>query len=210
MLVYGMMAIYGRLKSGILKLMAIIKKATYSGQQTTDALSGKLTFEQGQGRIVGRDENNLPQLVISTNPFEMKVAKAGFDVLTAPNEDLIFNSSQNIFKIVDSNSITFNKPAANWLGTGIYTHNLGYVPAVIAFVQNSGTLTQIPLHTPVQIGYGADNGKIALSIYPDLITSTNITFRCFTPSMSGPFGNINYDQSIDITIKFYLLQESAN
>lgn len=187
-----------------------------SGQQATDSLNGKLTFEQDKNRIVGRDENNLIRMLILANgsDFVMKVSKEGFDALTASNEDLIFNSSQNIFKIVDSDTVTAPVATATMTAstmaygsaTTTIPHGLSYAPNVIGVVTEVvGTPQGRPM--PFIITSGSNTIQI-IQTYQVGADDTNIyvyssiqVWRSAvdTRSDSTPSGTI---------IKYYILQES--
>lgn len=187
-----------------------------SGQQATDSLNGKLTFEQDKNRIVGRDENNLIRMLILANgsDFVMKVSKEGFDALTASNEDLIFNSNQNIFKIADSDTVTAPVATATMTAstmaygsaTTTIPHGLPYAPNVIGIVTEVlGTPQGRPM--PFIITSGSSTIQI-IQTYQVGADDTNIyvyssiqVWRSAvdTRSDSTPSGTI---------IKYYILQES--
>lgn len=187
-----------------------------SGQQVTDSLNGKLTFEQDKNRIVGRDANNVPRLLILADgtEFAMKVSKAGSNVLTATGNNLIFNSGQNIFKIASSASVTAPVATATMTastmayGTATTTipHGLSYAPNVIGvvtefvgaaqgrpmpFIVTSGSNT-------IQIIQNYQVGADATNIY---VYSTIQVWRSAvdTRSDSTPTGTI---------VRYYIMQES--
>lgn len=58
---------------------------TSTGDQVTDALDGKTTFEQGKNRIIVKDENNIPRIILGYLPdgtIGLVISKEGVDVLT--------------------------------------------------------------------------------------------------------------------------------
>lgn len=129
--------------------MAEIKS---EGSPITDAINGKLTFEQGNNRIVGRDTNNLMRLLISAqnDDFVIKISESGVDVESATNDQLVFNSAQNIFKIVDSDTVLadfagFSAHASPVSSLEVVTlfavdHNQGRLPAIMMFYGDGSTL----------------------------------------------------------------------
>lgn len=136
------------------------------------------------------------------NKFGLKVAKDGFDVLTAVNADLVFNSEQNVFKIVQTGTITVTKPAGVYTGDATVTHNLGFTPSVMAF---SGENGGVPLPDFSIFTSGTDGGKIWRLVCISSVTTTAVTFSYDTPSIGfGTTGPLTVD------IKYYLLQETAN
>lgn len=182
---------------------------TSNDQQSTDSLNGKLTFEQDKNRIVGRDEDNKIGLLIGTDPFVVKIAKDGFDVLTAGNDDLIFNSSQNVFKIITSYTLilpamSLNTGGANYaVGTPqtISTpHGLSAVPAILAFWAAGSDYIPLPWTTSGQFGSGGFS-------YVERYAYATPTVVGVSGAISGY--NINTTQPTT-TIKIFVLQETVS
>lgn len=190
--------------------MAVETNVTYAGQSKVDALSGKLNFEQGEGRIVGRDDNNITRLLINTNPFEMKVSKEGFDAFTAANDELIFNSSQNVFKIVFSgtatlDALTINTGGASWSAsvgsnTLVIPHGLGYVPAILAYWDIGGEYSPLPITRTITAA-GSSFMMYSILAFVDA-TNIKLSSELTGYNVNTSFGSVN--------IKYYLLQETAN
>ncbi len=71
--------------------------------------------------------------------YGVKVSQEGNDVYDAADENLVFNSDNNLFKIHSVAEATLSVPNP-WPATNTQTatvaHNLGYTPAVMAFVDN--------------------------------------------------------------------------
>ena len=95
-----------------------------SGQKSTDALSGGLKFEQDNNRIIGRDENGIPNLIISNVPSEaplIEISIGGNDVLTCTDDKKIMTSKyQNLFSYAGPENLTLNYLAS----TGTITGNM--------------------------------------------------------------------------------------
>lgn len=133
--------------------------------------------------------------------YGLKVSPESVDVYTAADDDLVFNSSQNVFKIVDSGTVTI--PVISGVpgsSTVTYTHNLGYIPVVLAFSGASGDGAMLP-----NIGWnagGVNDGKIFRQVYTSVVSTTQVTFA----RIEGATGSIGIAEPI----KFFLLQESAN
>lgn len=144
------------------------------------------------------------------NKFGLKVAEDGVDVLTASDDGLIFNSEQNVFKIVVSSTAAQSVPslAQDVTDTLTVPHNLGYIPAVIVFLNGTGStyLTAnryYPLPQSVSV-------KVGATYYPGIIynfnvDSTNIYFTVTNSSAATPITDIG-----TANWKYYLLQETAN
>lgn len=148
--------------------------------------------------------------------YGLKVSKPGYDVHTAADEDLIFNSSQNIFKIVGTYDITSPSyttavVAAGDVGLDVsatsVAHGLSFIPALVAYIADSGTY--YPLN---RVTWGIDAGNIkygqfAFQVYAD---ATDITFQIITfLSAIGAASGVSAS-STGFTIKVYALQETAN
>lgn len=135
----------------------------------------------------------------STGAYSVKIAKPGFNAYDAVNSNLVFNSSQNVFKIVQSGTVTLPGTTAGTTGTVAYNHNLGYYPIVLAYMAFAGSYLTLPYIN--LITSGANDGKVASIIHWATDTST-VTFywdvATFTSNTSS------------VSIKLYLLQESAN
>lgn len=186
-----------------------------SGGPTTNALNGKLNFEQDKNRIIGRDDNNLGRLLIisDVDDFSMKVSKPTKEVIGADDDDLIFNSNQNVFKIVKAGVETVTTPTplvANTTYSKTYSHGLGYVPAFLGYVT-------LPASTNVVTGYSGTN--IMTTPY-SLQISVGTQDRPVVALIRADINNLYFEvinyQSTGITdangnwvFRYYLLQESA-
>lgn len=143
--------------------------------------------------------------------YGLFVSKPTFDVFTAADDELIFNSGQNVFKIVQSGTIespalSIADPGAQYASDDAITsleHGLGYKPAVIGYLDNLGVYYQLPFYFPRGTGTSAAIAWPFLQISVD-DTNVNLNFNVtvFDQSWSSTVG--------DFTVKYYLLQETAN
>lgn len=147
----------------------------------------------------------------------LKVAKAGIEVGTATNDQLIFNSSQDVFKIVASNESTLTPPASWGSGVAItntISHNLGFPPAFQAYV------------TIPNIGAGFPQEGKLINV-PAFITLTNsptvrgsliyIQVLAYSDTSNLYLSVINTTDStlsgynlLPFICKYYILQETAS
>ncbi len=127
----------------------------------------------------------------------LKVAQPNIEVGTATNSQLIFNSSQDIFKIVLTGTATIPAIATNGYAHVTVTHNLGYKPGVIAFTTYGGTNYPLPY---LDID---NNGLVLQLVNAQNITNTTIDFWQALPSTTVPQG------AAAAPVKYYLLQETA-
>lgn len=78
--------------------------------------------------------NNTSTLV-SVQDYGLKIAKAGFDVLTAPEQELLFNSSWPSLQIVHVKEYTLVGYSPN----DVVAHEMPFVPLAIGFVSTDSS-----------------------------------------------------------------------
>lgn len=132
----------------------------------------------------------------TANKFGFKVAEDGVDVLTASDDQLLFNSEQNVFKIVKTGTVSVDAVSPGSSTYTTVTHNLGYVPAAVAYADVDGIYAALP-YTTINTSTGTVAGSIQY-----IITSSTIVF--FSTSSSVGVGFTELD------IRYYLLRETAN
>jgi hypothetical protein len=112
--------------------------------------------------------------------FGIKVSKPGYDVKSASPENLVLLSSQNLFKVKQEGAFSITVPANQGYGETIINHNLGYIPAVFAYVE---------------IYYGQNKrGKIPCGgdgVFRAEISTASVKFRIDMP----PGGIVNYNRT---------------
>lgn len=167
----------------------------------------------------------------STGAYSMKVAKPGYNAFDAPDDQLIFNSNQNVLKIVKSGTavLSFNFPSLG-VGTGglvgesggsqlTIPHGLGYVPVVSVYANqfssgevyvpiSSGSIASFALNNFPQIVLGTASQTSTIYAYSIAADNTNLyidIFRSYARNASTVDGI-----SGTIDIKYYLFQETAN
>lgn len=145
----------------------------------------------------------------SDGSIALKVAKSGQEVDSATNSQLVFNSTQDTFKIVSKNSAAFSFTSGG-AGPGSTTvtinHNLGYVPiiqpevTITTLTNGSPGIYPLPFFVP-GLGGGTTNVFILLSyLRVSGINSTSVTFEVGIQAPSQTFAG---------TITCYFLQETA-
>lgn len=169
---------------------------------------GRLISNEDRTKII-KDASGTPRILFGEGPdqfYGMKVSQEGIDVTSANNDELVFNSDQNVFKIVQTGTASVTKPATTTSGTQTIAHNLGYAPQIIAYLYDSDDNTYNP--TPVMgISWsGANAGKFNI-LYEAFVDNTNIYLRVITPDTGA---NTLYTNAYTFSFKYYLLQESAS
>jgi hypothetical protein len=192
-----------------------IPSSTARGQMQLGAPN--IFTDSSNRRIMVQDDNQVNTVELGnigmdssgTQLWGLKVAQPGVDVTTAADNQLIFNSQQDVFKIVKSGPVSLTIPAGYGVGS-VYTvtvnHNLGFIPAHLVYFNpgpalgftNSEYLT-LPW-SYLETGITAD-GAVILIQFTAFATATQLTIQAVTCTTSGFFNG-------DIPFKYYLLQES--
>lgn len=140
------------------------------------------------------------------------VTKPGIDVTSAKSpDDFIFNSNQNVFKIVKTGFLTIPgysggpSSAGNYLtytSTTTEHHGLSYVPAVLGYYSDTSSTSFLPLPYSIALGSGTTASwfSVSIQVYEDIIEAESVTTIT---------GNTTFTNG-DITVKYYLLQESLH
>lgn len=189
--------------------------------QATMATTVNQNFEQiaaeNRSKVV-RDESGTDRIIFGRYPdgnYGLKVSKPGVDVSTAEDNDLIFNSSNNLFKIVDSGTVPMTLPdIPNGTKADVsqtVAHNLGYSPLVIAFItqtnpQSPAVETRLFGASSVQ-AKSVSTAGVVISYVSDekvIASATNVTFNWSVSNAAG-----YAQQAQTATIKYYLLSETA-
>lgn len=138
--------------------------------------------------------------------YGMKVSKDGVDVTKADDNELVFNSNQDIFKIVkkDSVTITIGSSTLNW---ATVRHDLGFTPIVTAFLNNVGISSIFEVGTiplPTSLSTSIDVGAGTVITRASIFTAaddTNLYIICFNAT-GGSLGSFQ--------VTYYYQQETAD
>lgn len=116
----------------------------------------------------------------------IKVSKPSFDVKTETDiKNMIFSSEKNVFghRLTETRTVTTN---ASGIGNTSFSHNFGYIPIVLVFVDN---YTSTRLIVPTQIKTIWSMSEILDEVFHFDITSTQITLKVYAhhyePVMGG-------------------------
>jgi len=172
------------------------------------------------GSMAARDEYSQ-RVMIGTHikdgvPFYgMKVSKPGYDVLTASDSELIFNSNQNIYKIVSVGTVvmptyTVTRSAGWKLSSvaippnAVVTHNVGGVPVVFAFIKVTGgggpTRLVLPYTDAGVVGTAAYFHTVSIAVNG---TSLEIGESHLTN------GDVGVMTGGGFTVEYWILQETS-
>lgn len=156
-------------------------------------------------RIVSSNGNNINILIgpDANGNQVLKVAQPGYDADSAADENLIFNSSNNIFKIVSTGTVDLEATSPG-SDTATVTHGLNKQPLVIAFANNIA----------VPGGGGFISGNTMLPYYNLILVggvfSIDIAVTCSVSSTQIIFDMLNrYGSDVGTTIRYYILEETS-
>lgn len=179
-------------KAGIPVNQASDKQLVYK-----DDFSTKTYFDLTNSRML---EGLLPD-----GTYGLWVSRPGANVTTATEDQLIFNSNRNLFKIVDSKtvSISHNHTATNSAQTTSVAHNQPQRPIILAYANNlvAPGVPGTPSYLMPFLYPAVSGGNLIISTY--LYHETNNTNIVFT-SWSANITVITTD------IRYYILQETAS
>ena len=163
-----------------------------------DAANSRVLFNDGTNNRMYFGNNN--------GTIGMKLSQTGNNVLTASDDNLIWSSDFNTFKITQNGTINVTAFGASdnlWVGT--VTHNLGYRPSVSVTVDitNLGLgYNFIPVpYTIIYFGAGLLPDQIPAQFNWYHIDTNRVAFRA--QSYTGAFS-----QAV-ITFKYYLMRETS-
>lgn len=193
-------------------------------QKGQNRVNSKDTFQRGvdsrSGNIVVRDETH-PRVFLGSLQegndrfYGVKVSQPGSDVTTAEDSDLIMSSAFNMFKIVDSGTLTvpaFTKtaPASQGSASYTYTHDLGYKPLVLAYVDLSG-FEGMPWNYNAIVGINGSGTVTAIlennRYYK--VTSTTVKFTNKLTEWAPGITPVFTQAWPETPVKFYLLRETS-
>lgn len=123
------------------------------GGQIDAVQDGRLRTEKERNRLIVNDGTTdilLAGLRLD-GTIAVELARAGIDVKVASDDELIFSSRFNLFKIIDSDTVELTLPdianGSTQMDSVSIPHTLGYAPIVIAFSSRVSPQTQqIELH----------------------------------------------------------------
>lgn len=142
------------------------------------------------------------------NKFGFKVAQDGFDVLTATDDQLIFNSEQNMFKIAKVVTGTYSLTGTD-ITNGYFMfdidHDLGYIPTVVGSFTNSlnGLSYPLPIVFTTNIDYFGLPPSAVMSIVN--VDTTKVSIHAGLMDIAGV---TLFAAGVLITVKIYCMQET--
>lgn len=186
-----------------------------NNQARQDALNGRLTLDQARNRIMGRQADGLARLLLLADgtDFYLKISEDSKDVLTASDDEMIFNSQNNLFKIIDSGTASVSLPSvshgSSGSGSDNIPHTLGYEPLVLAWSVTTVGDTQLrPFPSPIVNMKSVNTTAVTIGYLRDeqmSVTDTDITFDITVANSTG-FA----EPATTVEILYFMLTQTVN
>jgi hypothetical protein len=197
---------------GSVKLDGAHNRITVGGTGTNLILGDQSDTNNTFGFSVSDGTN--PRLLAGEYPdgsIKIKLSQKGYDVNTATDDQLIWSSDFNSFKIVMSGTVSASPPAS-WTDSQVIrttiVHGQTNIPAFLVYVTNPNTgvgyISSGLSNLPSSIYYpGGGGGAVLMSqagvdntnLYIDLINMTGVTATGFN--------------TLSWTYKYYILKETS-
>lgn len=175
----------------------------FSGQGGMKAvIQGRLPNDTGYGQTLYDNTGNaVIYMAVKNGQPILKVAKAGKDAITGDDSDMIFNSSQNTFKIIQALTFPLNRAAGN---LSISTT----IPAPVngAAFQAWATVTNASPYLTYPVPHYSPNGTGGMlwgirAYYDPSVGSIRFFHESYDASVTS--------QTYTVNIKYYILQETV-
>jgi hypothetical protein len=128
----------------------------------------------------------------------MWVSQVGQNVTTATPSQLIFNSGQDIFKIVGKGTMSVSVPSTgNYSGS--VAHGLSFTPAVLGYMTGVPTVATGTWFTMPYVQATAASGMTILAVFDISVDAKNVNIYVYN---NNSFAEGTY------TFQYYLLQET--
>lgn len=183
------------------------------GKEYVQGLGGQINLNRGNGRLEVTQGTTTVLFAGLDNSGNVKVklAKPGFDALTATADQLILNSDQNSFKIASILTPSYfftSTDASNAYAVLTFPHSLSYKPTVLGSFVNTADGVSRPLQW---FQAGGANSKYGVTnfygsdVLVTKIDTVNITVEIHIYNI---FGLSFWLANQTVNFRFYCLQET--
>lgn len=79
------------------------------GKKSSEALSGRISLEEDNNRLIMYDENKIPSAIfgqVLDGSTQVEVAQPGYNILTCTDDQKILSSKFNMYKVISSGTLT--------------------------------------------------------------------------------------------------------
>jgi hypothetical protein len=202
------------------------QKVSVPGINVNNASDDQLILKDNYTTRLYYDAAGIPTVLLGTRPANssngLSVSELGlfvsqptFDVTQATDSQLIFNSQNDVFKIVVSGTttVTVNSGDTGTTVTTTVPHNLGYAPVVLAYVFNPADDVGAPtgyVATPYSSLSSSNTGSTpTVQLNPIAFYFMNTdTVNAYANIVCGDVVFFSQVQGT-FTFKYFLLQETA-
>jgi len=176
------------------------QKVSRPGINVLNATDSELIYKNDYTTTLYYNQSGVPTVLLGkrllTGEQGLFVSQEGVDVTQATNNELIFNSNSNTLQVVDNGQVSVPAVGTSSTQTVSYSHNLDYIPMIIAFYEyQSNSYVQLPF-TSFASGSMSPQWNVQVSY----VDKNTVTFAVQTASSSS-FAATN--------IYFVLLQSPA-
>jgi hypothetical protein len=185
-----------------------------SGDQANSIVNRNFAELDNEGtKKLFYDENGIPSISIGVQQDKtsrIRISKPGIDVSTATDDQLAFNSSQNVLKVIDVIDTFFPAPpiatipggggVAETSATNTIPHSYGFIPVLVA---GSFDGSYGPIPRTLSGTFGTKAIYIVTITIEATVTDISITSRL---TVHGDAGSITSSTG---SVKIYVLQETA-
>jgi hypothetical protein len=187
-----------------------------SDDQLRSALNQNFTQIANESQTkVFKDENGVNRIIMGRYPdgtYGIKASPEGVDVVTAAENQLVFNSNRNMFKIYETDvvpySYSFPLHGASSNGVDLESfsipHDLGYPPVFVVYFDISTYKAPVP-HTGINAFAANAN---AIFTVDAISNDTEILITVGQAWWTGAGGSIPALSSSG-DFRYYILQETA-
>lgn len=205
-------------------------KVSKPGVSVNQANQDDLVYESDYTSTIYYDHTNsrIVEGKLPDGNYGLWVSKPGFnanDPSASSDNNLIFNSNQDIFKVVTSGTTTipaFNTPASTLVWDSlVIPHGLPFVPVLQAYGLvnqfynfNYPSINVETVQSYVALPFNAQTGSILdinVTVYQITagVDSTNVYFGWLYETTLSGSGGTGYNFPA-VPIRYYLLRETAN
>lgn len=186
---------------------------------------GRLISNEDRTKII-KDDSGTERLLqgyqedgFDNGNVGIKVSREGESVLGASGNELIWSTDFNLYKVVDSGTLTIPELDLSANGTDsysdsqnseLYTHNLGITPVVLGFVEfidSPGSYGVMP-HTLIDSGGGG--GGIRITHHRIASNGTFVRAAGRGVAYGPAYSTGTYTNGAERKVKFFLLRETAS
>lgn len=193
-------------------------------QQTAANLTRSASFKGEQninGTVLVKDNTGVTRVLAGYEKdgfgvgqdYGLKVSQNGFDASSATDSQLVMSSGFNLFKIVQSGTMTVTpatiaegRPPYDNTPLGQVAHNLGFVPAfLVYYIGKTGSTPDATVNANLPISFLSPNGAFSSYTVDVMMEASADTVNLYVGMAIGPATPV-YDGPYQF--KYFIMAES--